>query len=241
VSKGDSEPQNVKMRMSRIFVLFVLLAVSTASLFAQERFVRPVDDAAKDATFLAFRTRLIAAVDKKDARYIYSIVDPRIQLSFGGDAGLAAFKRIWKLESRDSDFWKQFGAVIKNGGKFINQPNAPKQFAAPYTFSAWPDDLDSFEYLSIFGFDVNLRERPSTDSRVISQLSYNVVKVDTDRSIIRKSGGREVGGFSWYYVETLGGKKGYVSADYVRSPIDLRAGFEKKRGAWRMTYFIAGD
>lgn len=229
------------MRLLKVFVLFVLFNHCGVTLFAQERFVRPVDEASKDASFLAFRNRLIAAVDKKDARYIYSIVDPRIQLSFGGDAGLATFKRVWKLERADSDFWKEFGLVIKNGGKFVNDPKGPKLFAAPYTYSAWPDDLDSFEHLSIFGFDVNLREGPSTDSRVLGQLSYNVVRVDTAKSVTRKVGGREVGGFTWYYVETLGGKKGYVNADFVRSPIDLRAGFEKKRGAWRMTFFLAGD
>ncbi|MBX3292224.1 MAG: SH3 domain-containing protein [Acidobacteria bacterium] len=229
------------MSFLRVTVLFVLFGLCGSALVAQERFIRPVDEASKDASFLAFRNRLITAVDKKDARYIYSIVDPRIQLSFGGDAGLATFKRVWKLERANSEFWKEFGLVIRNGGRFINEPNAPKQFAAPYTYSAWPDDLDSFEHLSIFGFDVNLRERPSTDSRVLGQLSYNVVRVDTSKSVTRKAGGRELGGFTWYYVETLGGKKGYVSADYVRSPIDLRAGFERKRGAWRMTYFIAGD
>lgn len=224
------------MKLLRVTVLVVLFSVCGASLLAQERFVRPVDEASKDASFLAFRNRLVAAVDKKDARYIYSMIDPRIQLSFGGDAGLAAFKRVWKLESAKSEFWKEFGLVIKNGGKFINEPNAPKQFAAPYTYSAWPDEVDAFEYQSIFGFDVNLRERPTTVSRVIDKLSYNMVKVDGQRSITKKNGG-----FSWFYVETLGGKKGFVSADYVRSPIDLRAGFEKKRGAWRMIYFIAGD
>lgn len=224
------------MSLIRVCILSLLFGLCGLALVAQERFVRPVDEASKDAAFLAFRNRLITAVDKKDARYIYSIVDSRIQLSFGGDAGLATFKRVWKLERADSEFWKEFGLVIKNGGKFINEPNAPKQFAAPYTFSAWPDEVDAFEYQSIFGFDVNLRERPTTDSRIIDKLSYNMVKVDGQRSITKKSGG-----FTWYYVETLGGKKGFVNADYVRSPIDLRAGFEKKRGAWRMTYFIAGD
>lgn len=229
------------MRVIRGSILFLMFGLCAAVLSAQERFVRPVDEASKDASFLAFRNRLIAAIDRKDAKYIYSIVDPRIQLSFGGDAGLAAFKRVWKLERADSDFWKEFGLVIKNGGKFTNSPRQPKLFVAPYTFAAWPDDLDSFDYLSIFGFDVNLRERPSTDSRVLGQLSYNVVRVDTSKSVTRKVDGREAGGFTWYYVETFGGKKGYVNADYVRSPIDLRAGFEKKRGAWRMTFFLAGD
>ena len=47
--------------------------------------------------------------------------------------------------------------------------------------------------------------------------------------------------FIWYKIETLGGKKGFVSAEFVRSPIDYRACFEKKNGKWKMTAFVAGD
>ncbi len=39
----------------------------------------------------------------------------------------------------------------------------------------------------------------------------------------------------------LGGKKGYVSVKFVRSPIDYRACFEKKNGKWKMNTFVAGD
>lgn len=32
-----------------------------------------------------------------------------------------------------------------------------------------------------------------------------------------------------------------ISAAEKRSPIDYRAGFEKKRGVWKMVTFVAGD
>jgi len=47
--------------------------------------------------------------------------------------------------------------------------------------------------------------------------------------------------FTWYNVTTLGGKSGFAKADLVRSHIDYRAGFEKKRGLWKMTFLLAGD
>jgi hypothetical protein len=39
----------------------------------------------------------------------------------------------------------------------------------------------------------------------------------------------------------LGGKKGFVKAEFVRSPIDYRAIFEKKGRNWKLTAFVAGD
>jgi len=114
-------------------------------------------------------------------------------------------------------------------------------FVAPYTFSDWPEDLDSFDYFAIFGNNVNLRDTPSKDGRVIGSLSYNVVKVDNDKSVMNHAADDSDQKVEWYKVKTLGGKEGFVHGDFVRSPIDLRAGFEKKRGVWKLTFFLAGD
>ncbi len=224
--------------MRRVFVFLMLVfVVAGANVFGQERFVRPVDEAAKDKSFLAFRTRLIAAVERRDANYIHSILDPNIKLSFGGEEGIADFKRTWKITRRDADFWTVFSRIIKNGGAFFGEGrDRLNYFSAPYTYSSWPDDIDGFEYHAIFGSNVNLREGPSMDAKVLDKLSYNVVKVADDMAQIRSEGKPE-----WYKVETMGGKVGYVNSEFVRSHIDYRAGFEKKRGVWKMTFFIAGD
>lgn len=211
----------------------LLLAVAT---FAQEKFVKPVDNAAKDASFVAFRTKLIAAAERKDANAITAMVDPKIKNGFGGNDGISNFKKSWKLTSKNSEFWAEFLPVIKNGGGFGKGGDA-KLFVAPYTFSDWPDDVDGFEHMVIFGNNVNLREAPNTESRVIERLSYNIVTIDANASI----GSSAEGKYKWYKVSTLGGKTGFVSAEFVRSHIDYRAGFEKKRGVWKMTFFLAGD
>ncbi len=196
--------------------------------------MRPVDEAAKDRSFVAFRTRLIAAAERRDSSYILSVVDARIKNGFGGDDGIGAFRRGWKLPGRNSRFWTEFLTVIKNGGGF---DDGGKMFVAPYSFSAWPADLDGFEYYVVFGSDVNLRKRPDLGSEVISKLSYNVVTIEPET--LSKSGRSEYPG--WRLVRTLGGQTGYVKQEFVRSPIDHRAGFEKKRGVWKMTFFLAGD
>lgn len=229
--------KNMKILYS-ILISLVFLTVA----FGQERYVKPFDEAAKDPSFLAFRTKLIAAAEKRDARFILSIIDPKIELSFGGDSGTADFKRIWKVATKGSKFWDVFLPIIKNGGRFDRVGRKGKSFSAPYTFSGLPEDLDFTEYLMIFGNNVNLRETPKPDSVIVDQLSYNVVKIDEPSSTRTKTGsGENDWEYDWYKVETLGGKKGFVKAEFVRSAIDYRAVFEKKGGVWKMVALIAGD
>jgi hypothetical protein len=229
--------------MLRSLIALLCLVLCVYAVAGQEKFVMPVDEGPRDASFLAFRTKLIAAAERRDAKHIISILDPKIELSFGGHSGIADFRKLWKIDRKESKFWETFLPVIKNGGAFLGEGrNKYNNFSAPYTFSSWPEDVDGFEYHAIFGSNVNLREGPSTEARVIDQLSYNIVKVDDEASVKKKTGPHESEyEYVWVKVTTMGGKTGFVKADLVRSHIDYRAGFEKKRGGWKMTYFIAGD
>lgn len=221
----------------KILLLFCFIIFGFWGIAAQERYVKPVDEAAKDASFLAFRTKLIAAAKRRDAKYILSILDKNITNSFGGDGGIEEFKKRWKIKSPTSEFWSEFLPVITNGGKFFKGDGVKNNFfTAPYSFQAFPDDLDAFTYSVIFGNNVNLRSKPKMNAPVIGKLSYNIVEI-TESIADKKNAEKAV----WYEIKTLGGKRGFVKAEFVRSPIDYRAGFEKKNGKWKMTYFVAGD
>lgn len=218
----------------------ILTFVFTINAVAQkERQVLPVDEGKKDASFSAFREKLIAAVKRRDVVFLLETLDRDVQGSFGGDSGIADFKRLWKLDKPNSGLWSELLTVLTNGGTFMKDAGAKnKQFCAPYSFSTFPPDLDAFEYQMIFANNVNLRARPDTKAAATDRLSYHVVRVDYENSV--KVPNRE-GEYSWLKIETLSGKKGFVSAEFVRSPIDYRGRFEKINGKWKMTVFLAGD
>lgn len=218
-----------------LLAIILLFAFSNVVMAQKERYVTPVDEAKNDASFYAFREKLVAAVKKRDAKYISSIVDRDIKNSFGGNDGIEEFKKRWKINGSKSEFWDEFLPVITNGGKFIKE-GTNKLFFAPYSFNSFPDDLDAFSYSVIFGNNVNLRSKADAVSPVVSSLSYNIVEIV--EAVKEKENAEKV---LWYEVKTLGGKRGFVKAEFVRSPIDYRAGFEKKNGKWKMTAFIAGD
>lgn len=226
----------------KIFLLSLLITILGFSLNVaaqEERYLKPIDEGTQNISFSQFRSKLINAVKKKDKKYLYSVLDPNIKISFGGDAGIADFKKIWEIDKPNSEVWKELLLVLNNGGTFTQENGKrTEQFCAPYTFTSFPEDLDAFEYNVIFGNNVRLREKPNLSSDIIAKLSYNILKIDFENSIQIPA---ESGRFVWYKVETLGGLKGFVSADYVRSPISYRACFEKQKGVWKMTAFIAGD
>jgi hypothetical protein len=213
-----------------------LLSLVLVNISAQERFVKPVDEAEKNPSFLAFRKQLIEAVKKRDVKFLLGIVDKNIKNGFGGDDGIENFKKNWKIYNRNSELWKELLTVLNNGGNF--DKNNTNAFYAPYLFNIFPEDLDAFEYQAIFGNNVNLRAKPDINSSIVASLSYNVVKTDWEKSVKSTTNKNEA---LWLKIETLGGKKGYVKPEFVRSSIDYRAGFEKIRGKWTMTFFLAGD
>ena len=229
-------PAKTNLILFTIILTFVFSIVGAAQ---KERQVLPVDEAKKDASFFAFREKFIAAVKKHDVKFLLDTLDRNVKGSFGGDSGIADFKRLWKLDKPNSKLWTELLTVLTNGGTFVKDAGVKnKQFCAPYSFTVFPTNLDSFQYQMIFGNNISLRARPDSKAASIAKLSYNVVKVDYEKSVKKPKSEDD---YSWLKIETLGGKKGFVSAEFVRSPIDYRGCFEKINGKWKMTFFLAGD
>ena len=217
--------------INRFLVLMLLMLVGSVNLSAQVAKLYPVDEAAKDPSFFAFRSRLLQAIQKKDSAFLLSIVDPAIENNFGGDNGLAHFKTIWHPERATSPVWSELMRTLALGGKF----GSDKSYAAPYLFNGFPEKLDAFVHSAIIDDSVRVRKEPNTRSAVIRTLSFDIVKLGQEKATSSASSRQ------WVPVVLEDGQKGYVAAEYIRSPIDYRAIFEKKNGKWIMTAFIAGD
>ncbi len=214
-----------------VLAIFFLLSVYWPA-FAKEAKLNPYDDASRDPSFFIFRARLVEAIQQRDDSFVVSILSPNIKNGFGGNDGVSEFRRYWKLERPDSKFWKTMIRVLSLGGSF----NGEATFMAPYTYSKFPDEFDAFEYGVVVGENVKVRKEPKLDGQVIGTLSYDIVKV-TDWKPIIEAGKKQ----AWVTVSLTGDAKGYIAEDYIRSPIDYRAIFEKKNGKWQLTAFVSGD
>ncbi len=184
----------------------------------------PRDEAASNPEFAQFLKELLAAVARRDAQAVLKVTAADFKMDFGGGDGIDYLRRA--LESGDDDFWAEFPRAIALGGTF-NETG----FAAPYVYSVWPDDLDSYECAAIVGRGVRLRARPDPAAEPMARLEYDIVET--------LSGVRTVSG--WTHVRTAAGVTGYVASEYVRSPVDYRARFSLTGGQWKLAAFIAGD
>lgn len=220
----------------KFILILSLISLFYLPVFSQERQILPVDEAKKDASFYSFREKLITAVKNRDTKFVLRIVDKNIKNGFGGEDGIENFKKNWKIDSPNSELWKELSIVLNNGGTFDKRRRS--SFYAPYLFTAFPADLDAFEYQAIFGNNVNLRSKPDMNAPIVATLNYNIVKTDYANSV---KTAKDKEDYSWLKVQTLGGKKGFVKAEFVRSSIDFRAGFEKIAGKWMLVFFLAGD
>lgn len=228
----------MKSKLKLFMFLAVLLAAFSLDAAAQsERRLLPVDEASKDVSFKIFRDKLLAAVRRRDAKYVLSVVDPDIKNGFAGEDGVANFRKQWKINNAKSPLWDELLFVLTRGGAF-QMEGGNKMFTAPYIYSSFPGNLDAFEYSAITENHVGLYARPSASARLVANLSYHIVKVDFNNSVKASANSDS---YTWVKVTTLGGKTGFVRGNFVRSSIDYRAGFEKKRGQWKMTFFLAGD
>lgn len=203
----------------------------TSVVQGQSAKLLPVDEAAKDPSFFAFRARLLVAIARKDVNYLISVLDPQIRTDFGGGGGIADFKKAWHLERPTSQIWNELASVLSLGGSFDNG-----SFSAPYIYSKFPDEFDAYEYRAVIDDGVRVRREPNTNGGIIKTLSFDIVKVIVEAPTDSRLAKRQ-----WLTVELADGQKGFMAKEYLRSPIDYRAIFEKKSGKWLMTAFIAGD
>jgi hypothetical protein len=183
----------------------------------------PVDEAPSRPDFLAYLTRLRAAVDRRDIDAVVDAADPKIRLGFDASGGRDALRT---LLSGTSESWEELRAALALGGSF----SSPTAFAAPYVYSRWPDAFDSFECAAVIGRNVRVRTAARPDAPVITSVSYSIVgRLQSD------------GDAQWSSVRLGDGRTGFMWHAYVRSPVDYRALFNVIDGQWRMTAFVAGD
>jgi len=186
----------------------------------------PVDEAAKDPSFAAFRATLLREVRERDAAGFLAHVDPKIRVTFGDRNGIAEFRKLYRLPSRDSKLWPTMerlltlGATRERGG-----------FWAPYVYSKWPQSVDPYENVAVVRPNEPLLDKPN--GKPIARLNYDIVHLEGWPKEGLKASHRKV--------KTASGKVGYVSKAGFMTQVDHRAFFEKVGGKWRLTTLVAGD
>ncbi|RJX21565.1 MAG: hypothetical protein C4570_02420 [Ammonifex sp.] len=198
----------------------------------------PVDESGRNPDFKQFRDRLMVAIGNRNLDFLRQHVDKNIRYSFGMNDGISGFFEEWGLDVNPlrSGLWDELGEVLALGGTFSAYGDKDKSsFRAPYIFTRFPDQYDAFEYVAVLDKNVDVYTEPDADSRVLTRLNYNIVKLVRQPQEMAQNEAD-----SWVKIQ-VGPDSGYVKRKFIRSPVDYRAEFSKKNGEWMMTLFVAGD
>jgi len=204
-------------------------------LIPLEKQLLPPAQEINDAEFEQAYKKFIEAVHNKDLNTLDGFLDNKIMTSFGGDAGKPYFYEYWNLgdNPEKSELWAELEKIIKLGGVYEKDE---KRFTAPYIFKNFPDELDAFEYFVIIDEDVKIYEKDSTDSTIVGELDYNIVKFENNDEFW------EMNGEGFIKITAFSGKEGYIQKKYIRSPIDYRFSLvREKAGEWKLAFLVAGD
>ena len=217
----------------RKLALGVAVIFAMAALAAQQLKLYPIDEAASDPTFVAFRADLRKAIEGRDVKFIRAAISRDIELSPDGEEqGPEDFEQLWQPASSYSDLWDTLDELLALGGSF---QNGGREFCAPYVYSKWPAMLSPAEGLAVIGDKVNLHDSCATNAPVLAALDHDVVTWNGAHETIT------VRGKEWAHVKMVDFTAGCVAAEYVRSPLDYHVCFEKIQGKWMITALTEGE
>jgi len=222
----------------------VALALQALPVSAQEAPLPPVDAGAKDASWVPFHKRLVAAVEQRDLKFLLSILDPKIRNSFEKPDGVKAFVEQWDLDTpakaKESPLWTEMRAMLRFGAAPVEAAGGERLLCLPYVAVTFPPTIDPFLFAAVVAADAPVFEKPSSQAPIITTISHQIVGVeDWDLEDDVKSPQR------WVKVVLKTGI-GYMASEHVRSAIEARACFTRSRGKtpnagpWRMISLTVG-
>lgn len=180
----------------------------------------PRDEASRDQQLVAVRAKLRHSVAHRDVAGVLAVTSPEIRTSFGPDDGLEFFKR--DLANKRNAIWDELSTVLDLGGGF----ETPETFVAPFSYGCGEPGED----VVVVGRGVHVRSSPRLTAPIVSSVSF---------AVLHRSD--EVSPSNWQPVQLPDGRRGFIAARFVRSPIGYRAYFTKVNGVWRLAAFIGGD
>ena len=174
-----------------------------------------------------FKDALQEAVAERDARALMPLVDPDVQLDYGGGSGRAELAR--RLATPEYRLWEEIEDALALGCGLSVSADGARYASWPWYFSKDLIPLDPFEAMIVTGGDVPLRQAPSADAAQIGTLSWDYVRLQAYSDA------------QFLPVTTRSGVEGFVDSSRLRSLVDYRVIANESGGKWTITAIIAGD
>lgn len=218
---------------ARLLQLMLVMAACSAPLRSQEGRIEPHDEALTDASWAAFRARLLTAIEKRDRPFVLGVLDPQIRNGSDAPRGIAEFRKQWEFDADNGVFWRMLPSALSVGSAYLERRNRPRELCAPYVLAKWPATVDPSVYGVISARDTMVKAGPSWNTDTLTRLSYEIVRV-TDWEVPDLDPGFKQ---NWTRIRLLKEGTGFVPEEQIRSPVEHSVCFIRSARGWRMTVF----
>jgi len=209
----------------RLALTLATLLIAAAPAHGLPKKLPPVDQCAKDSSFVKFRAALKQVVARKDREAFLKMLSPKVLVNFGGTSGPEAFAATWDFDPNSHGIWDLLTTMLRMGCARSSEariiPSLIVQME-PYA------DEDLFDAVLILP-GARLYKETGVESANPSTVPWTVAPVTS------RAGDLVTG------VRLPDGREGYISDDDLYEPLGYRMVVEKLNGRWMITAFVAGD
>ena len=214
----------------RVLLTAMLLALAVAPAAAQERAFKPVDEGARDPSWVSFRNQLLNAVEARDRKFVMGMLAPDVRTNLDAPRGPAEFRKQWDVNGEASPLWRALRSALFLGSAYVERDKGRRELCAPFLLAKWPKDIDPFRHGAVVAREVLVKAEPSSNSATIQVLGYEIVTVLDWEMPDKASEAAQ----RWVKVSVKNGE-GYMPEEQIRSPVEHTACFVKSEGRWQMT------
>ncbi len=211
-----------------------LLAAFVVAMAPLNQRVPPKDEGASDPSFVAFRTKLVAAAEACDQAVLWSLVAD----DFGGIEGVRSLKEARTyFESQRRDQQTPTLPVCRELARALRLGTAAEPqhaYCAPYALCAWAWGAGPGEGVAA-GREAVVRRQPHESAAAVDTLSYEVIEVC--RYTVRDGPCEGVPDSTegWFAVVSPRGKVGYLKWEDLLIPSgNYQFKFAYRSAGWRV-------
>lgn len=219
----------------RYWLVAILVGMPAAPALGQEGRLEPVDEAARDPSWVSFRNQLLNAVESRDRKFLMGILAQDVRTSLEAPRGVAEFRKQWDVDGSNSPLWHALRSALFLGSAYLEREKGRRELCAPYVLGKWPPEFDPFHHGVAIAREVLVKAEPSFASATVQVLSYDIAVI-SDWEVADKAPDVTQ---RWVKVKVKNGE-GYIPEEQIRSPVEHAACFVRTEQGWRLSGLAPG-
>lgn len=220
----------------------IALLTTLIILIVSNSFSQVSDQSFRDLAFVKFKNQLTEAILDRDTAKLFPLLADEVHASDQCSyAPKSCFMDEFRHPGPDRDkLWNDllkavsfgFSHTVLNDAVYRIAGRAEVIFQAPSYLKSF-DDKNQTQLL-VLGQNVNIREKPTVYSKVLTQASFEALKYVDPLTTGLRSDFYFDEGRQWYRVMLRDGRTGFIAEDFTSASLNRELSVKKINGEWKI-------